>query len=178
VGYFATQVSNRPVTERTHLKIEPGIVVSFHYTLRNEEGNELETSRGSDPSIYLHGAKNVIPGLESAMTGRGVGDVFTASVPPEQGYGMRNPERVQRVPVKHLLFKGKLEAGKVVQLNTSEGKRSVTVIKAGRHSADIDANHPLAGQALTFDIEIVDLRPATQEEMAHRHAHGPGGHQH
>ncbi len=160
------------------MKIEPGTVVSFHYTLRNEEGTELETSRGSDPSIYLHGFKNIIPGLESAMTGHEVGDVFSISVPPEKAYGIHNPERVQRVPTKHLVFKGKLQAGKVVQLNTSEGKRAVTVLKAGRHSADIDGNHPLAGQSLTFDIEITELRPATREEMAHRHAHGPGGHQH
>jgi FKBP-type peptidyl-prolyl cis-trans isomerase SlyD len=91
---------------------------------------------------------------------------------------MRNPDKMQRVPVKHLAFRGKLEAGKVVQLNTAEGMRAVTVVKAGRHSADIDANHPLAGQTLTFDLEIVDLRPATPEEIAHGHAHGPGGHHH
>jgi len=137
------------------LKIESGTVVSFHYTLRNEEGKELESSRGSEPSVYLHGANNIIRGLEKA-----------------------NPDKIQRVPVKHLAYRGKLEAGKVVQLNTSEGMRAVTVVKAGRHSADIDANHPLAGQTLTFDVEIVDLRPATPEEISHGHAHGPGGHHH
>jgi FKBP-type peptidyl-prolyl cis-trans isomerase SlyD len=160
------------------LKIESGTVVSFHYTLRNEEGKELESSRGSEPSVYLHGANNIIRGLESAMTGRESGDIFSVSLAPAQAYGMRDPGRMQRVPVKHLAYRGKLEAGKVVQLNTSEGMRAVTVVKAGRHSADIDANHPLAGQTLTFDVEIVDLRPATPEEISHGHAHGPGGHHH
>ena len=92
--------------------------------------------------------------------------------------GMPDPERVQRVPVKHLVFRGKLRAGDVVKLNTSEGLVPVTVTKAGRHSADVDTNHPLAGQTLTFDIEILEVRAATAEEIAHRHAHGPGGHQH
>jgi FKBP-type peptidyl-prolyl cis-trans isomerase SlyD len=160
------------------LKIESETVVSFHYTLRDENGKELETSRGSEPSVYLHGANNIIRGLETAMTGRESGDVFTVSLAPAEAYGMRNPDKMQRVPVKHLAFRGKLEAGKVVQLNTAEGMRAVTVVKAGRHSADIDANHPLAGQTLTFDVEIVDLRPATPEEIAHGHAHGPGGHHH
>ena len=160
------------------MKIESETVVSFHYTLRDENGKELETSRGSEPSVYLHGANNIIRGLETAMTGREPGDVFTVSLAPAEAYGMRNPDKMQRVPVKHLAFRGKLEAGKVVQLNTAEGMRAVTVVKAGRHSADIDANHPLAGQTLAFDVEIVDLRPATPEEIAHGHAHGPGGHHH
>lgn len=160
------------------MKIESETVVSFHYTLRDENGKELETSRGSEPSVYLHGANNIIRGLETAMTGRESGDVFTVSLAPAEAYGMRNPDKMQRVPVKHLAFRGKLEAGKVVQLNTAEGMRAVTVVKAGRHSADIDANHPLAGQTLTFEVEIVDLRPATQEEISHGHAHGPGGHHH
>lgn len=160
------------------MNIESGTVVTFHYTLRDEAGSELESSRGGEPSAYLHGANNIIPGLESAMSGRASGDVFTATVSPEQAYGLRDPARAQRVPVKHLVFKGKLQPGQVVQLNTSEGRRAVTVIKAGRHSADIDTNHPLAGQTLNFDIEIVEVRPASAEEQAHGHAHGPGGHHH
>ena len=160
------------------MKIEAGTVVRFHYTLRNEAGTELESSRGSEPSVYLHGANNVIRGLESAMGGREAGDVFSASLLPVQAYGVHNPDKQQRVPVKHLVFKGKLEPGKVVQLNTSEGRKTVTIVKAGRHSADIDSNHPLAGQTLNFDLEILDLRAATAEERAHGHPHGPGGHHH
>jgi FKBP-type peptidyl-prolyl cis-trans isomerase SlyD len=153
-------------------------VVTFHYTLKDESGTELETSRGGDPTAYLHGANNIIPGLESAMTGRGSGDTFSATVSPEEGYGLRNPDKVQRVPIKHLSFKGKLRPGTNVQLNTGEGMRAVTVIKAGRHTADIDTNHPLAGQTLVFDIEIMETRSATAEELSHGHVHGPGGHQH
>ena len=160
------------------LNIGPKTVAVFHYTLRNEAGTELESSRGADPSAYLHGANNIIPGLESAMTGRTAGDVFSATVDPEQAYGLRNPDKTQRVPMKHLSFKGKLRPGMVVQLSTSEGMRAVTVTKAGRHSADIDTNHPLAGQTLTFDIEVMDVREASPEELTHGHAHGPGGHHH
>lgn len=160
------------------MNIGPGTVAIFHYTLRDDEGKELESSRGSDPSAYLHGAGNIIPGLEKAMIGKAAGDVFSASVPPEEAYGHRDAKKQQRVPVKHLLYKGKLRPGMVVQLNSSEGRLPVTIVKVGRHSADIDTNHPLAGQTLTFDIEIMDVRAATEEEVAHGHAHGPGGHHH
>jgi FKBP-type peptidyl-prolyl cis-trans isomerase SlyD len=160
------------------LNIAPRTVAFFHYTLRNEAGEELESSRGGDASAYLHGANNIVPGLEKAMAGKSSGDIFSATVAPEEAYGQPDPDRHQRVPVKHLLFKGKLKPGMVVQLNTGEGRVPVTVVKAGRHSADIDTNHPLAGQSLTFDIEIVDVREASEEEIAHGHAHGPGGHQH
>ncbi|MCB1705975.1 MAG: peptidylprolyl isomerase [Halioglobus sp.] len=160
------------------MPIGPETVVNFHYTLSDESGKELETSRGGDPATYLHGANNIIPGLESEMAGKDAGDSFTATVSPEQGYGLRDPDRVQRVPIKHLAFKGKLRPGAVVQLSTSEGMRAVTVVKAGRHTADIDTNHPLAGQTLVFDIEILETRNASAEELSHGHVHGPGGHHH
>ena len=160
------------------MNIGPNSVVIFHYTLLDESGTEMETSRGSDASAYLHGANNIIPGLESAMVGKTDGDVFSASVAPEDAYGMPQADKVQRVPVKHLVFKGKLKAGMVVKLNTSEGMVPVTVNKVGRHTADIDTNHPLAGQTLTFDIEVIEVREATEEEKSHKHAHGPGGHHH
>jgi FKBP-type peptidyl-prolyl cis-trans isomerase SlyD len=160
------------------VQIGPETVVTFHYTLCDEAGEEMESSRGGDPSVYLHGANNIITGLEAAMADKSSGDVFSVTVEPADAYGPRNPERVQRVPIKHLVFKGKLRPGAVVQMNTGEGMRPVTVSKAGRHSADVDTNHPLAGQTLSFDIEIAEVRAATAEEMSHGHAHGPGGHQH
>ena len=160
------------------MQISNESVVTFHYTLSDEAGEQKETSRDGDPTAYLHGANNIIPGLESALSGKSAGDVFTVTLQAEDAYGTRDPQRQQRVPVKHLVFKGKLRPGMVVQLNTREGMRPVTVVKAGRHSADIDTNHPLAGQALTFDIEIVDVRQASADELAHGHAHGRGGHQH
>lgn len=160
------------------MQIGPETVVTFHYTLRDESGAELETSRGGQPATYLHGTNNIIPGLEKAMTGRASGDVFNATVSPADGYGEKNPDRVQRVPVKHLTYRGKLSPGDVVQLSTTDGMRAVTVVKAGRHTADIDTNHPLAGQTLVFDIEVIETRPANAEELAHGHVHGPGGHHH
>ena len=160
------------------MQIADNTVVSFHYTLTDESGEQLETSRDADATAYLHGANNIIPGLEKALEGREKGDVLTVSLQAEDAYGLPDPQRQQRVPIKHLLFKGNLRAGMVVKLNTSNGLMPVTVVKAGRHSADIDTNHPLAGQALTFDVEILDVREATAEEVSHGHAHGPGGHQH
>jgi FKBP-type peptidyl-prolyl cis-trans isomerase SlyD len=160
------------------LEITSDAVVYFHYTLRNQDGDELETSRGGEPNAYLHGTNNIITGLEAAMTGKASGDTFSATVEPEQAYGQRQADKTQRVPVKHLLFKGRLRPGMVVQLNTSQGQLPVTVVKAGRHSADVDTNHPLAGETLTFDIEITEVRAATAEEKSHRHVHGPGGHHH
>lgn len=185
------QIAGLGVCERRHyyaynlnqceikaLEIAAETVVSFHYSLRDEAGEDLESSRGGEPSAFLYGANNIIPGLEAAMQGKASGDTFSATVEPDQAYGLRKPELSQRVPMKHLVFKGKLRPGSVVQLNTSDGIRPVTVTKAGRHTADIDTNHPLAGQTLTFDIEIVDVRPASPEEITHGHAHGPGGHHH
>ena len=162
----------------TNLNVGPDSVVYFHYFLRNEAGEQLETSRGGEPSAYLHGAGNIIPGLESAMVGKAAGDVFSVTVAPEQAYGQHHPGRVQRVPVKHLLCSGKPRAGMVARLNTEDGQVPVTIIKLGRHSADVDTNHPLAGQPLAFDIEILEVRRATPEEISHGHVHGPGGHHH
>jgi FKBP-type peptidyl-prolyl cis-trans isomerase SlyD len=153
-------------------------VVSFQYTLYNTDGEILETSTAEEPTTYLHGANNIIRGLETAMAGRETGDQFEVELSPEQAYGPRLESQIQRVPVKHLLFRGKLMTGMVVQLNTDQGRRSVTVHKVGRHSADVDTNHPLAGLQLRFAITILDIRLATDEELAHGHAHGPGGHQH
>lgn len=160
------------------MDIAPDTVVTFHYTLRDENGEELESSRGDDPDAYLHGHGNMIPGLETAMNGRAPGDTFSVTVPPAEAYGERDPYKLQRVPVKHLAYRGRLAPGMVVQLNTEQGLRAVTVIKAGRHSADIDTNHPLAGKPLTFDIEVVDVRAASEEEIEHGHVHGSGGHHH
>jgi FKBP-type peptidyl-prolyl cis-trans isomerase SlyD len=153
-------------------------VASFHYVLCNSAGEQLETSRDGDPTSYLHGANNIIRGLEAELQGHRTGDTLRVELAPEHAYGRRQENLQQRVPIKHLLFHGKLRAGMVVQVSTDKGRRSVTVLKAGRHSADIDANHPLAGQQLTFDIEITAVRAASEEEIAHGHAHGVGGHQH
>lgn len=157
---------------------EKNMVVSFHYTLKNADGEEMESSREGDPMSYLHGASNIIPGLEKAMEGKAAGDTFSATVEPEEAYGVRNEKNVQRISLKHLKGIGKVSPGQVLNLQTKEGPVQVTVLKVGRFNADVDGNHPLAGVQLTFDVEITEIREASEEESKHGHAHGPGGHQH
>ena len=160
------------------LKIDADTVVTFHYALRGEDGELIESSAGKDPVIYMHGHANIVPGLEREMTGKQSGDKFTSNVPPELAYGPHDPNAVQRVPTKHLATKGRIEPGQMVAVNTREGERYARVVKVGHFNVDLDLNHPLAGKALVFDIEVVDVRAATEEEIAHGHAHGPGGHGH
>ena len=153
-------------------------VVTFHYTLKNAEGEQMETSRDKVPMTYLHGANNIIAGLEKAMEGHAANDEFSVTVEPEEAYGVRNENNVQRLPLKRLKGIGKVSVGQVLNLQTDKGQVQVTVLKVGRFNVDVDGNHPLAGEQLTFDVEITEIREATEEELEHRHVHGPGGHQH
>ena len=160
------------------MEIEDKKVVSFHYTLSNGQGEELESSRDRQPMSYLHGARNIIPGLEQAMVGKTAGDAFSVTVEPAQAYGERNDANLMRIPSKRFGDTRRLEPGQLVSLQTSNGPVQATVVKVGRFNVDVDANHPLAGQTLTFDVEITDVRDATQEELDHGHVHGPGGVEH
>ena len=161
------------------MNIDNKKVVSFHYTLKNDQGEEIESSREQEnPMIYLHGAGNIIPGLEKAMEGKVAGDKFEVTVEPAEAYGERNEGAIQRVPAKHFGEGRRLKPGQSVVLNTQQGPRRVTVLKVGRFNIDVDANHPLAGQALTFNVEVTDVRDATEEEVSHGHVHGPGGVEH
>jgi FKBP-type peptidyl-prolyl cis-trans isomerase SlyD len=153
-------------------------VVSFHYTLRDDAGSITESSAGGSPVVYMHGHNNIVPGLETQLKGKNSGDKFTAIVTPEQGYGLRNENAIQRVPLKHIATRGPFEPGQMVVVNTRDGGRQARVVKVGHFNADLDLNHPLAGKTLTFEIEVVDVRSATEEELAHGHAHGPDGHGH
>jgi FKBP-type peptidyl-prolyl cis-trans isomerase SlyD len=153
-------------------------VVTFHYTVRETDGSVIESSDGASPAIYMHGHANIVPGLERAMTGKSAGDKLTATVAPEQAYGPRDENAVQRVPLKHLATRGKIVPGQMVAVNTNQGARHARVVKVGHFNVDLDLNHPLAGKTLVFDVEIVDVRAATAEELEHGHAHGPGGHEH
>ncbi len=163
------------------MKITSGTVVNFHYRLSNGE-QELENSHGGDPMAYLHGHNNIIPGLEAEMSGKEVGDAFTVTIQAEQAYGLRRDDAVQRVPIKHLhnsaKLKNKLKPGMLVHINTNDGAKQATVVKAGRFNVDVDTNHPLAGIALTFEVKVEAVREATAEEVSHGHAHGVGGHHH
>ncbi len=158
--------------------VEKDKAVSFHYTLKNAAGEEMESSRERDPMSYLHGANNIIAGLEKAMEGRAPGDKFSVTIEPEDAYGVRNEKNVQRVPLKRLKGIGKISVGQILNLKTNNGQVQVTVLKVGRFNVDVDGNHPLAGVQLTFDVEITDIRDASEEETSHGHVHGPGGHQH
>ena len=160
------------------MNIEKNKVVSFHYAL-STEGQQLESSRQGDPMSYLHGAGNIIPGLEKNMEGRQPGDRFEVTVPPEEAYGQRQQNLVTRLPAKRLgVPTSKLKRGMMLRVQTRQGPQMVRVLKAGRFMVDLDANHPMAGLTLTFDVEITDVRDATDDELSHGHAHGPGGHQH
>ncbi len=153
-------------------------VVTFHYTLTNADGEELESSKDRDPMSYLHGANNIISGLEKAMQGHAIGDEFSVTVEPAEAYGERVEDNIQRVPLKRLKGLGKIKVGQVLNLQTNKGPVQVTVVKMGRFNVDVDANHPLAGETLTFEVEITEIREASTEETGHGHVHGPGGHQH
>ncbi|WP_269619904.1 FKBP-type peptidyl-prolyl cis-trans isomerase [Zhongshania sp. BJYM1] len=160
------------------MEISRNKVVSFHYELRDGQGAVLEDNFNDTPSLYMHGADNIISGLEKAMSGHTVGDEFEVTLPPEDAYGNIEPNKSERIPAKYLKHEGKIKVGQAVRFNTDKGMRNATVIKVGKFSVDVDLNHPLAGQTLTFKILIKDIRDATDEEIRHRHAHGEGGHQH
>lgn len=155
--------------------IEDKKVVSFHYELTNQEGEQLESSRDKEPMTYLHGSNNIIPGLEKAMVGKSAGDKFQITVEPAEAYGERKEANIQRISAKHFKNLRKLAPGQVVGLQTKQGPVQVTVVKIGRFNVDVDANHPLAGQALTFDVEVTGVRDASEDETAHGHVHGAGG---
>ncbi len=161
------------------MKICNNTVVSFHYKLTDESGNSVEDSRkDGSPSVYLHGANNTLPGLEQALAGKEPGENIKVTLEPYAAYGLRNTDNIERIPAKYLKNQGKLKPGKLVRVESNQGVKTATVLKVGKFSVDVDMNHPLAGQTVSFDIDIIDTREASAEEIAHGHAHGPGGHQH
>ncbi|MFT4580827.1 MAG: FKBP-type peptidyl-prolyl cis-trans isomerase SlyD [Gammaproteobacteria bacterium] len=164
------------------MKIEENKVVSFHYALSEVDGEQLETSDPSEPMTYLYGHGNILAALETAMRDKQAGDKFEVSLSPAEAYGARQENAEQRIAIKHILTDGKkkpvLRPGMAVKVNTEKGPRDVRVIKVGKFNVDVDTNHPLAGRSLSFKLEVVDVRDATQEEIAHRHVHGTGGHHH
>ncbi|MCD9126432.1 MAG: peptidylprolyl isomerase [Luteimonas sp.] len=159
------------------MKIEKDRVVRFHYSVAEAGQEPVETSRDREPLAILFGHGNIIPGLEKAMDGREAGETFKADVTATDAYGERRDGMTQRVPKKHFGDQ-KLAPGMQVVLNTSFGPRAVTIEKIGMSVVDVDLNHPMAGKDLQFDIEIVEVREASTEEVEHGHVHGDGGHQH
>lgn len=159
------------------MKIEDRKVVTFHYTLTNDAGDTLDSSRErGEPMVYLHGANNIIIGLEKAMAGREAGEAFEVTVPPGEAYGERREANVQRVALKKLGVKPQqLQPGMILNLQTTQGPAQVTVLKVGRFNVDVDANHPLSGQNLNFDVEILEVRDATEEEAEQGQAQPAAG---
>ncbi|MBR9827330.1 MAG: peptidylprolyl isomerase [Oceanospirillales bacterium] len=160
------------------MQIAEKSVVSIHYTLTNAEGTVLDSSNGQEPLAYLHGASNIIPGLENALVGKTVGDSLQVTVEPEEGYGPVRDELVQDVERSAFAGIDNIETGMQFMAQTPWGEQPVTVVKIEGDNITLDGNHPLAGQTLTFDVEVVEVRGATDEEMEHGHAHGAGGHDH
>ncbi len=154
------------------LLIGNNLVVSMHYTLTDNDGNVLDSSEGSEPLAYLHGVGNIIPGLEKALTGKVKGDSLEVSVAPEEAYGESRPELVQ--VVNRAAFQGveKVEAGMMFETQSPDGAVQRIMVKGvDGDEVTIDGNHPLAGVPLNFAVEIVEVREATEEEIAHGHSH-------
>lgn len=160
------------------MQVAPRTVVSIDYTLTDDEGSVIDTSQGSEPLSYVHGVGSIIPGLESALAGRVAGDRLEVQVEPAEGYGERDPDLVQDVHRSQFPAGADIEVGMQFQASGSGGPRVVTVVDVEGDRVTLDANHPLAGATLHFDVTVVGVREATEHELVHGHVHGPGDHDH
>ena len=160
------------------MQITQDSVVLIHYTLTDDSGKTIDSSAGGEPLAYLHGNGNLIPGLEKALEGKQSGDQVNVKIAPADGYGEYDKQLVQRVPKRTLKGIGNVYVGMQLQAQSEHGARAVTVTQVAGDMVTIDGNHPLAGQNLNFDVKIEDVRAASEEELAHGHVHGPGGHHH
>ncbi len=158
------------------MQISDQKAVTIHYTLKDETGETLDTSRGRDPLSYLQGAGNIVPGLEKALSGKAAGDTLRVTLTPEEAYGQRDEKEIRNVPLRRLSADGKLVPGARCRVQTSDGFQLAIVTAIKGDYATVDLNHPLAGMRLDFDVEVMAVRDATPEELTHGHVHGPGGH--
>ncbi len=157
--------------------ISENAAVLFHYTLTDEEGTQLDSSKGKEPLAYLHGHKNIIPGLEKAMEGKQAGDVMEVNIEAADAYGELQEQMIQEVPRKTFQADD-ITVGMRFEAQTPNGPVSVVVTGVTDETVTVDGNHPLAGKNLNFDVRIDTVREATEEELTHGHVHGAGGHQH
>lgn len=160
------------------MQIADKTVVSIHYTLTNALGETIDSSVGQNPLVYLQGAQNIIPGLENALTGKAVGDALQVTVEPAEGYGEIRDELIQEVDRSAFQGVDDIDVGMQFMAQTPWGEQPVTVVKVEGDQITLDGNHQLAGETLNFDVEVVEVREATAEEVEHGHVHGPGGHHH
>ena len=160
------------------MKIAENHVVTLNYTLTDNDGEVIDQAHDSS-FVYLHGAENIIPGLENALTGKSVGESLKVKISPEDGYGLRDESRVEDVPREMFPDDQEIVAGMVFHAEGPNGETiTVTVIAVDEASVKIDSNHALAGIELNFDVEIMGIRDAESEEIEHGHVHGAEGHQH
>ena len=161
----------------TNKKAKPK-VVSFHYTLKDTKGEVLESSVGDEPLKYLEGVGQIIPGLESAIQGLKKGDKKAVAVKAADAYGEFEEELIVQVP-RAQIPKKDVEVGDRFHADSGHGQTQVVLVTAvDAETVTVDGNHPLAGQDLHFDVEVIDVRDATKEELEHGHAHGGDGHHH
>lgn len=154
-------------------------VVSIDYTLRNDEGEVLDSSEGAQPLVYLHGAANIIPGLEQALAGKSAGESLKVSIEPENAYGEYMAELV--ATLGRSMFEGVDDLQVGMQFHASApngGMQIVTIRDIDGDDVTVDGNHPLAGQRLNFQVRVISVREASAEEISHGHVHGEGGHHH
>jgi len=153
------------------MQISSKKVVSFNYTLTNDAGETIDSSNGGNPMVYLHGAENIIPGLESALDGKVAGDALKVTIEAADAYGEYNDALTESVPAE--MFQGveKIEVGMQFQAQTSEGVQVVRIAEVNGDSVTVDGNHPLAGERLHFDVAVEEGRDATEQELEHGHVH-------
>lgn len=153
-------------------------VVTLHYTLTDNDGKVIDKSEDGS-FAYLHGASNIIPGLEDALTGKSAGEEMSVSVSPEQAYGVRDEAMLQQVPKNMFEDANQIAVGTQFHAQGPNGEMLVvTVLEVEDEHVIVDGNHPLAGVELNFDVKIIDVRDASEEEVEHGHVHAPGGHHH
>jgi len=160
------------------MQIANDVVASIEYTLTDDQGNVIDSSAGGEPLAYLHGAGNIIPGLEAALAGKVVGDAFKVSIAPADGYGEKNEDMLQQVPREMFQGVDNIEAGMQFHAQTDHGMQVITVAAVDGDMVTVDGNHPLAGQTLHFDVKVLEVRAPSAEELEHGHVHGSGGHHH
>lgn len=149
-------------------------VVTIDYTLKDDDGNVIDQSEGGNFS-YLHGANNIIPGLENALMGKTAGEELSVSLGPEEGYGQRNESLKQVVSKDMFQSTEDIEVGRQFYAQSPDGQQLIiTVSEINGDEVTIDANHPLAGVNLNFDVTVIDVREPSDEELAHAHSHASG----
>lgn len=160
------------------MQISRHTVASIDYKLTDDQGQVLDTSEGREPLTYLHGAGNLIPGLETALEGNAPGDSVSVTVDPSEGYGERDENLIQQVPMAAFEGVDEIEPGMRFQATDEQGQgRIVTVTAIEGDEVTVDANHPLAGVPLNFEVSVVEVREASEDEIEHGHAHS-GDEQH